>query len=165
MCLMWLYHHMLSVYIYPGKAGFAVYITVQSCDVHTYSRIFWPDGRMCLFAHHTTALSALYADLSVGIELLKCSSDIFCLESESKIKSILSIVFHALYGAVRIQRTHFSYDDCVNSCTLSYCHHQISIMTHFPLLGVGHETMIYALYVFLYSYIYSTFQKYKILET
>ena len=35
---------------------------------------------------------------------------IFCLECVSKIKSILSIIFHVIYGAVHIQLTHFSYD-------------------------------------------------------
>ena len=30
----------------------------------------------------------------------------------SKIKSILSIIFHVSYGAASIQLTHFCYDDC-----------------------------------------------------
>ena len=57
-------------------------------------------------------------------------------ECVSKIKSILSIIFHVMYGAVRIQFTHFSYDDCENTCTLSYYHHQIGSMTHLPLFRV-----------------------------
>ena len=35
----------------------------------------------------------------------------------------LSIIFHAIYGAVCIQLSHFSYDDCETGCTLSYYHH------------------------------------------
>ena len=35
----------------------------------------------------------------------------------SKIKSILSIIVHALYGAVCIQFTHVSYDVCEIMCT------------------------------------------------
>ena len=60
----------------------------------------------------------------------------------SKIKLILSIILHAIYGAVYIQLTHFSYDDCGDACTLSYYHHQIGSMTHCNCSGLGHETMI-----------------------
>ena len=63
-----------------------------------------------------------YADLSEGTKLLKCLSDTFCLEWVSAIKSILSIIFHAVYGAVCIQLSHFSYDVCENTNTLS-CYH------------------------------------------
>ena len=42
------------------------------------------------------------ADLSESIELLKCLSGTFCLECVSKIKSVLSIIYHAIYGAVRL---------------------------------------------------------------
>ena len=44
-----------------------------------------------------------YTDLSESIELLKCLSRTSCLSCVSKIKSIFSIIFHAIYGAVRIQ--------------------------------------------------------------
>ena len=77
-----------------------------------------------------------YSDLSEIIELLKCSSDTFCLKCVSKIKSILSIILHAIHGAVRIQLTHFSYSDYENMCTLAYHHHQIGNMTHIPLFRV-----------------------------
>ena len=43
--------------------------------------------------HHDT-------DVSESIELLKYFSGAFCLECVSKINSILSIIFHAIYGAV-----------------------------------------------------------------
>ena len=58
-----------------------------------------------------------YADLSEGIELLKCLSVILNIECVSKIKSILPIIFQVIYVAVRIQLTHFSYVDCENMCT------------------------------------------------
>ena len=35
-----------------------------------------------------------------------------------------------------IQLTHFAYGDCENTCILSYYHHQIGRMTHFPLFRV-----------------------------
>ena len=67
--------------------------------------------------------------------VLKCLSGTFCPECVSK--AILSIIFHAIYGAVRIQRTHFSYDDFGNMCTLSYYQYQIGSMTHLPLFADG----------------------------
>ena len=74
-----------------------------------------------------------YADLSECIELMKCLSDIFCLKCVSKIRSVLSIISHAIYGTVCTQLSHFSYDDCENTCTRSYYHYQIGSMTHLPL--------------------------------
>ena len=58
-----------------------------------------------------------YADLSESIELLTCFSDTFCLQCLCMIKSILSIIFLAICGAVRIQLTQFSYDHIENKCT------------------------------------------------
>ena len=53
------------------------------------------------------------------------------VECVSKNKSILSIIFHAIYGAVCIQPTHFSYGDGENMCTLSY-HRQSSNRKYDP---------------------------------
>ena len=76
------------------------------------------------------------ADLYESVELLKYVSCISCLECVSEIKSILKIIFHAIYGAVRIQLIYFSYDYCENMCTLSNHHHQFGSMTHLPLFRV-----------------------------
>ena len=57
---------------------------------------------------------------------------IHSVECMSKIKSILSMILHAIYGAVCIQHTHSFYDDCENTCTLSYYHHWIGSMIHLP---------------------------------
>ena len=46
-----------------------------------------------------------------------------------------------IYWAVRIQPTHFAYDDYENMYTLSYYHHHIGIMKQW-----------YAMYDFLYCY-------------
>ena len=35
------------------------------------------------------------------------------------IKSIFSVIFHAIYGAVCAQLTHSPYDDCETMCALS----------------------------------------------
>ena len=58
------------------------------------------------------------------------------VECVSRTKSILSIIFHAIYGAVCIQLTYISDDYCKNICTLSYHHNQIGSMTHLPLVRV-----------------------------
>ena len=50
----------------------------------------------------------------------------------SKINSILSIIFHAIYWAMYIQLTHLSYYDFAKTCTLSY-HHQTRSMAQLPL--------------------------------
>ena len=50
-----------------------------------------------------------------------------------RLSQFSQVIFHAIYGAVCIQLTHLSYDDCVNTCTLSYHHHQIGSMTQLPL--------------------------------
>ena len=51
--------------------------------------------------------------------------------------SQFSHFFHAVYGAVCIQLTHFSCDGCENMCTVSYYyHHQIGSMNHLPLFRV-----------------------------
>ena len=74
--------------------------------------------------------------LSESFELLECLSSTFCLECVSKITSILSTSFLAIYGDVRIQLTNFSYDEFDNICTSFYYHHHIGSMTHLPSFRV-----------------------------
>ena len=144
-----LHLHYLSLYqtnTHISRESLALsFITVQYYDVCKYWSTFWPDGCIRLFAHYHTTLSSLCRPIW-RIELLKCLPGTFCLESVPNIKSILSIIFHAIYGVDCIQLTHFPYYDCENTCTLSYHHHQIGNMTHLPLfcLGLGHETMVNA---------------------
>ena len=92
-----------------------------------------------------------YADPSESIELLKCMFGTFCLECMSKIKSIILIIFHAIYGVLRMQLTHLSYDDCENMCTLSY-HHQIRSITHLLLFRVRpwNNSLRYMYYLYFY---------------
>ena len=54
------------------------------------------------YLHITLPHYCHYADLSKGIELLKCLSDTVCLECVSEMGSVLSIICHTLYGAVCI---------------------------------------------------------------
>ena len=75
-------------------------------------------GLMVVYGHLHITLPHYdqYADIFEGVELLKCLSDIFCLECVTKIRSVLSSIFHEIYGAVCIQLTLF-YDDCENTST------------------------------------------------
>ena len=97
-----------------------------------------------------------YADLSEGIELLKCLPGTFCLECVSRIKSDVSAVFHAIYGAVRIQLPCFSYDDFEHTCT--FIKSEVWPIYH----SLCHETMVcvhvfcicfVTRYQYLFSYI------------
>ena len=74
------------------------------------------------------------ANLSEGIELMKCLSDIFC--RVCKIKHILSVIHYTICGAVCFQLTHFPCDDWDNIYTLSCYHHQLGSMNYYPLFRV-----------------------------
>ena len=81
-------------------------------------------------------------NLSEGIELIKCLSDIFCV---SKIKHILSVIHYTICGAVCFQSTHFSCDDWENIyilCLIIIIKSEVWTITH--CLGLGHETMVSA---------------------
>ena len=92
-----------------------------------------------------------YADRSEGIELLKCLSGTFCLECVSKIKSILSIIFHAIYVAVRIQLSiPISLMMIVRILVLyriTIIKSEVRLVCH--CLGLGHESMACAVYLFI----------------
>ena len=77
-----------------------------------------------LYLHFTLPRYHHYEGVSEGTELLK-TCKVHSGECVSQIKSVLSIIFHAIYGTVCIQLAHFSYDDCENMCPLSYHCHQI----------------------------------------
>ena len=80
----------------------------------------------------------------------KIACHVHSVECVSKSKPILKIIFHAIYGAVCIQLTRFSHDDCENTYTLSSYHHS-EVWPISNCLGLGHETSLYALYILLYS--------------
>ena len=90
---------------------------------------FW-HGRIRLFS--TT--SYLIGIMQTYLDVLNCwyACQIYCLECV-RLSHFSQITFHAIYGAVCIELTRFSYDDCENTRTWSYHHHQIACMTHLPL--------------------------------
>ena len=66
------------------------------------------------------------------------------------------VIFHAINGALRIQLTHFSFDDCKNTCTWSYPHHQIGSVTHLPLFMVkSWNNGVHCMYFFEFLCVYS----------
>ena len=79
----------IYIYIYPGKAVFCIFN--YRCSLMMCANNQVHHGLMVVYSYlHTTPPHYHhYADLSEGIELLKCLSDIFCLECASKIRSVL----------------------------------------------------------------------------
>ena len=81
------------------------------------------------------------ANLSEGIELIKCLSDIFC--RVCKIKHVLSITHYTICGAVCFQFTHFCCDDWENIyilCLIIIMKSEVWTISY--CLGLGHETMV-----------------------
>ena len=130
-----LLHHILSLIAYTFRENreFVFIIIVQlMMSANIRIRFGLQIVLVCLYStpshyHHC-------ANLSEGIELIKCLSDIFC--QVCKIKHILSVIHYTIYGAVCFQLAHFSCDDWENIYTLSYYHHQIGSMKYHPLFRV-----------------------------
>ena len=120
--------------IYPCKA---VFCFCCYCTVLLYAQIFeyimarWSYSCVCTL-HYLIIILRTYLKV---LDFWK-PCQIHSVQCVSKIKTILSIIFQAMYRAVCIQLTHFSYDLCENTCTLSCYHHQIGSMTHLPLFRV-----------------------------
>ena len=142
-CLRCLLHHMLSLIAHTFRENreFVFIIMVQfMMSANNRIRFGLQIVLVCLYStqshyHHC-------ANLSEDIELIKCLSDIFC--RVCKIKHIPSVIHYTICGAVCFQFTHFSCDDWENIYTLSYYHNQIRSMDHYPLVRLGHETMVCA---------------------
>ena len=110
----------------PGQLGIVSFIYILcSLMMCVNNQVHY--GLMVVFVclHITLPYYHHYADVSEGIELLKCLSDTFC-------RMCLRLSqFSQL--AVCIQLTHFSNDDCEKMCTLCYYRHQIGSITHLQL--------------------------------
>ena len=110
-CLRCLLHHILSLiaYMFRENREFVFIIIVHfMMSANIRIRFGLQIVLVCLYStpshyHHC-------ANLSKGIELMKCLSDIF-VECVSKIKHILSVIHYTICGAVCFQFTHFSCDD------------------------------------------------------
>ena len=112
-CLRCLLHHILSLIAYTSRENreFVFIINVQfMISANVRIRFGLQIVLVCLYStpshyHHC-------ANLSEGIEIMKCLSDIFC--PVSKIKYILSVTHYTICGAVCFQFIHFPCDDWEN---------------------------------------------------
>ena len=130
-----LLHHILSLiaYTFWENRDFVFIIIVQfMMSANIRIRFGLQIVLVCLYStpshyHHC-------ANLSEGIELIECLSDIFC--RVCKTKHILSVIHHTICGAVCFQFTHFPCGDWENIYTLFYYHHKIGRMNYYPLFRV-----------------------------
>ena len=134
-CLRCLLHHVLSLIAYTIRENreFVFIIIVQfKVSANIRKRFGLQIVLVCLYStpshyHHC-------ANLSKGIELIKCLSGIFC--RVCKIKHILSVIHYTVCEAVCFQFTHLPCDDWENMYTFSYHHHHIGSMNYYPSFRV-----------------------------
>ena len=131
-CLRSLVNHILFVSIYvPEKLGIVFTITMLFYDVFKYSATLLPNCRIRLFAVYTHYLITIIIWTYLKALHTEYAREAYAVECVSRIKSILSIIVYAIYGAVCFQLTHFFCDDFENACTSSYYYHEIGITSHF----------------------------------
>ena len=94
-------------YMYPGKPATLLPLLMFSL---WYFQMIGYIGRVRLFADYTITLSSL-CRLILRHWTTKMLSQVYAAECVSKIKTILSIIFCSIYGAVCLQFTQFSCDD------------------------------------------------------
>ena len=96
-------------YIYiPGTLGPCFHYWCSVHGICKWSDTLWPVGRVRLFADHTISLSSLCRLIWRHWTTKMLVS--YMLLSVSKIKTILSVIFYSIYGAVYLQLTQFSHD-------------------------------------------------------
>ena len=106
-----LLHHILSLIAYTFRENREfVFIIIVKFMMSANIRFGLQIVLVCL--SNTSSHYHHCANLSEGIELIKCLSDIFC--RVCKIKHILSVIHYAICGVVWFQFTHFPCDDWEN---------------------------------------------------
>ena len=147
-CLRCLLHHILSRIAYTFRKNWDfVFIIIVHLMISANNWICYglPTVFVCLYItpshyHHC-------ANLSVNIELMKCLSDIFCRVCEYDWAYSLSYPLFNICGCM------FSVHPIPSwwlreYIAFSYYHHQIGSMNY--CLGLGHETMVYAVWLFIF---------------
>ena len=133
MCQRCLLHHILSLIAYTFRENRKyVFIIIVQFMMSANIRIRFGLQIVLVCLYSTPSHYHHCANLSEGIELMKCLSDIFC-ECVDTIKHILSVIHFILCGAVYFQFTHFPCDDLDNIYTLSFYYHHIGSMNYHPL--------------------------------
>ena len=140
-CLRCLLHRILSLIAYTFQENrefvFIIILFMMSANIRIHFGL--QIALVCLYCtpfhyHHC-------ANLSVGIELIKCLSDIFCWVC--KIEHILSVIHYTICVAVCFQFTHFScnyWDNIYLLCLIVIIKSEVWTIT--PCLGLGHETIV-----------------------
>ena len=113
-CLRCLLYHILSLVAYPEF----VFIIIVQFMMSAHIRIRFGLQIVLVYLYSTPSHYYHCANLSEGIDLIKCLSDLF-VECLSKIKHILSVIHYTICGTVCFRFTHFSCDDWENIYTLS----------------------------------------------
>ena len=130
-------------YIYiPGTLGPCLHYWCSVYGICNWQDTIWPVGRVHLIADYPISLSSLCrliwrhwsAKMLVRYMLSSVCLRFGQFSQLSFIQYMELCVFSLPNSPVMI----------VRMCTLSYYHHQIGIMNHNHCLGLGHETMIWA---------------------
>ena len=123
-------------YIYiPGNPGFcfhnygAVYDECKLSDTLWFCRSY---SFACTLHHFIIIIMQTH----LRTLAIWNACQIYFVECVNKIKHILSVSLYTISGAVCFQFPHFPCDDWENIYTLSYYHHQIRSMNHYPLFRV-----------------------------
>ena len=158
-CLRCLLHHILSLISYTFRQTGNLFslllcslwwVQIVGYVLHCRSYTF-----VCTPSHYHHC-----AKSSEDIELIKCLSDIFCRVCVSKIKHTLSVIHYTIHyticGAVCFQFIHSSCDDWENIyivCLVIIINSEVWTITH--CLGLGHKTMVCAVCLSIFLWIYS----------
>ena len=148
-CLRCLLHHILSriAYTFRENWDFVLIIIVQlMMSANSRTRYGLQIVFVCLYItpshyHHC-------ANLSVDIELMQCLPDILC--RVCKIEHILLVMNYSIYGAACFQFTQFPRNSWENilRCLIMIIKTEVRTIIH--LLGLGHETMVCAVCIFIF---------------
>ena len=159
-CLRWLYHHMQSAsytYMYiPGKQ----FLSLCNLTMCANNRVYY--GLMVVFVCLHTTLPHYHHSTYLKVLNFWNTCQLYFVECVSKIKSILSIIFHAICGAVdrlcvvSLPRAISLVMTVRISVSLYYYYHQIRSMNHLPWNAVYLPMFLFTIRMFLCGYNYSS---------
>ena len=93
---------------------------------------WWSYSFICTIHHPTIIIIQTY----LKVLNFQNACQVHSVKCVSKIRSVLCVIYHVIYGAVCILLIQLSDDDCVNTCNLSRYHHRIVSMINLSLFRV-----------------------------
>ena len=153
-CLRCLLHHILSRIAYTFRANWDIVLIIMvqfvmsaNCRIRYGLQILF----VCLYItpshyHHC-------AKLSVDIDHMKCLPDKF-VECVSKIEHLLLVIRYSIYEVVCFQFTKFPRDGWENILLCLIIIIKWEVWTIIHCLGLGHETMVCAVCVFIFLFLW-----------